>query len=127
SDYHQDYGDPRCPSGVDEATHECWTMYFTLGLVMTGGRFVPVNPQHGCGPQDNCTYVTSVPCPQTRSDPPEEDLWGAEFYQRIVDHSSVGPIDPRSPTVPGSDDVRSSGHVYLFRCQLRFTGAPTVR
>lgn len=111
SQYHQDWGDPRCPSGIDESRHDCVTRSFSLYVMEWGAGYVAVSPQHGCGTQDSCTYPTSVPCRRTWVDPPEIDLWKAMFEQVIINVNAQGPQPPRF-------DRRHSPDVFISRCQV---------
>lgn len=108
SQYTQDYGDPRCPSNVDESKNKCFTYYFAIGFPRSDGNFAPVNPQKGCGTQDNCTYRTDMPCPADQGEGPL--TYQAQFRQYVV------PSDGSAPWL----DIRFSSVVTLNPCPYHF-------
>jgi hypothetical protein len=106
SQYSQDYGDPRCPSNVDESKNKCFTYQFAIGIV-SNNAWGAINPQAGCGVQDNCTYGTDAPCPADEGQGPL--AYQARFYQWIV------PSDGSQPW----QDIRYSAIVVLNPCVYR--------
>jgi hypothetical protein len=63
-----------------------------------------INPQSGCGTQDNCQYGTDAPCPPAEGQPAM--YYQARFVQTIV------PTDGGQPWL----DTRFSGIVQLNPC-----------
>jgi hypothetical protein len=105
--YSQDYGDPRCPSNVDESKNKCVTAMFAIGQFVDG-VWQPANPQSGCSVQDHCTYGTDLPCPPDQGQGP--GLFQARFTQHIV---------PNDPSQSYWLDIRPSGTVMLNPCSYR--------
>jgi hypothetical protein len=102
--YSQDYGDPRCPSNVDESKNKCITQEFAIGQ-FDGGIWHAINPQSGCGVQDHCTYGTDLPCPPAEGQAPGQ--YQARFIQHVI---------PNDPSQSYWMDTRFSGTVTLNPC-----------
>jgi hypothetical protein len=108
--YSQDYGDPRCPSNVDESKNKCVTYFFAIELYdQNSHQWAVTNPQSGCGPQDHCTYGTDIPCPSDAGQGPQ--MYRAEFRQQVI------PADGSAPWF----DTRLSGTVLLNPCVYRIS------
>ena len=112
SEYSLDYGDPRCPNGTDEGRNDCLTTYFAIGY-FDHNRWVPVNPQTGCGTQDDCVYGTHIPCPVEPTGNIAYTFWQSRFQQTIT------PSDGAAG--PPSLDIRYSPIATIRTCEYRFT------